>query len=447
MSNALTNIDNKPSLRANHCEDEGRRNLKQSHPLVPALRFKEFDGDYRIVNVNDCIEFLTDYHANGSYERLKENVELLAKEDYAIMIRTTNFEKKDFQNNLLYISEHAYNYLKKSKVLGDDIIINKIANAGATYIMPHLNRPVSLAMNLFMLRTNSSNSGKYIYYKIRNKEFRLRALSSGTGTKTITKQDVKTFKLEIPDLPEQQKIASFLSAVDEKIQQLTKKKALLEQYKKGLMQKLFSGQLRFKDENGKDYPDWEEKLLGKLVKICSSKRVLQEDWKEEGIPFLRTREIINLSNNVGFKTPIFITNELFEELKLKYGVPKSGDILATGVGTIGQLYIVNKADKFYFKDGNVIWFKMNDSLDSNYLNQLFKTRFIRKQLNDNASITTVATFTIDGARKTKIIYPCIEEQQKIATYLSGIDTKIGAVTHQITQTQTFKKGLLQQMFV
>jgi type I restriction enzyme S subunit len=261
MSNALTNIDNKPSLRASHCEDEGRRNLKQSHPLVPALRFKEFDGDYRIVNVNDCIEFLTDYHANGSYERLKENVELLAKEDYAIMIRTTNFEKKDFQNNLLYISEHAYNYLKKSKVLGDDIIINKIANAGATYIMPHLNRPVSLAMNLFMLRTNSSNSGKYIYYKIRNKEFRLRALSSGTGTKTITKQDVKTFKLEIPDLPEQQKIASFLSAVDEKIQRLTKKKALLEDYKKGLMHELFSGQLRFKDEKGKDYPDWEDMLL------------------------------------------------------------------------------------------------------------------------------------------------------------------------------------------
>jgi type I restriction enzyme S subunit len=429
MSNALTNIDNKPSLRASHCEDEGRRNLKQSHPLVPALRFKEFDGDYRIVNVNDCIEFLTDYHANGSYERLKENVELLAKEDYAIMIRTTNFEKKDFQNNLLYISEHAYNYLKKSKVLGDDIIINKIANAGATYIMPHLNRPVSLAMNLFMLRTNSSNSGKYIYYKIRNKEFRLRALSSGTGTKTITKQDVKTFKLEIPDLPEQQKIASFLSAVDEKIQRLTKKKALLEDYKKGLMHELFSGQLRFKDEKGKDYPDWEEKRLGDVSTFLDGRRkpIKSGDRsKMQGeYPYYGASGIIDHVNNYIFDEEIILLGEDGENI-ISRNLP-----LAFRVS--GKCWINNHA--------HVI--KPNENTDIDFLT------YSLERINYEPYNTGTAQPKLNQAvcRSLPLNLPSYPEQQKIATYLSGIDTKIESVNTQITQTQTFKKGLLQQMFV
>ena len=182
------------------------------------------------------------------------------------------------------------------------------------------------------------------------------------------------------------------------------------------MQKIFSQEIRFKDDNGNNYSDWEEKMLGEMIEIRSSKRVLQEHWKDFGVPFLRTREIKNLSNKVKFKTPIFISQLLFEELKEKYGIPIENDILVTGVGTIGELYIVKENDKFYFKDGNVLWFKMNSKLNSIYLSQLFKTRFVRKQLSDNASITTVATFTIDGARKTRIIYPCLKEQKKIARF-------------------------------
>jgi type I restriction enzyme S subunit len=441
MSTARTHIDNKPSLQASHCEDEERSKRKQSQPLVPGLRFNEFDGDYRVVTVNDCIEFLTDYHANGSYERLKENVELLEKEDYAIMIRTTNFEKKNFQNNLLYISEHAYNYLKKSKVLGDDIIINKIANAGATYIMPHLNRPVSLAMNLFMLRTNSNNSGKYIYYKIKTKEFRLRALSSGTGTKTITKQDVKTFKIEIPSLPEQQKIASFLSAVDVKIQQLTKKKALLADYKKGVMQQLFSGQLRFKDENGKDYPDWEEKRLGEVSDVRDGTHDSPK-YQEKGYPLITSKNLLK-SGQMDFDNVNFISENDYLEINKRSGV-EVGNILFGMIGTIGNPVIVKERD---FAIKNVALIKEKTELKNVYLIHYLNSHLINKQFHEQNTGGTQKFIALGVIRNLVILNPTLREQQKIATYLSGIDTKIEAVNTQITQTQTFKKGLLQQLFV
>lgn len=411
--------------------------------LVPALRFKEFEGKWakmKLASVSDKItdgtHFSPQLYERGNYKYISsKNI----RNGYMIL------------DDVPYVSDEVHKEIySRCDVQFNDILLTKDGASTGNVCLNELHEEFSLLSSVAMIRCDAKGSiNEYVYQYICSPygQYEIRSTIAGQAITRITLEKLRGYKFSYPNLQEQQKIASFLSGVDEKIQQLTKKKELLEQYKKGVMQQLFSGQLRFKDENGNSYPDWEEKLLGKLIDICSSKRVLQEDWKEEGVPFLRTREIINLSNNVGFRTPIFITDELFEELKLKYGVPKSGDILATGVGTIGQLYIVNQTDKFYFKDGNVIWFKMNKSLDSNYLNQLFKTRFIRKQLNDNASITTVATFTIDGARKTKILYPCSEEQQKIATYLSSIDTKIDSVTNQIMQTQTFKKGLLQQMFV
>jgi type I restriction enzyme S subunit len=191
--------------------------------------------------------------------------------------------------------------------------------------------------------------------------------------------------------------------------------------------------------------DWGIKRLGEILEICSSKRVMEEDWITEGVPFYRTREIICLANKTEFKSPIFISEEFYDELKRKYGVPQPGDILVTGVGTIGETYIVKPSDKFYFKDGNVIWFKVNRLISSEFLSQLFKNQYIRKQLSDNASITTVATFTIDGARNTKVVLPPLPEQKAIAQVLSTADAAIHTTEKLIAQKELRKKWLMQQL--
>ena len=199
---------------------------------------------WEVVKIGSILELLTDYHANGSYEKLSENVSLLDKEDYSIMVRTTNFEKNDFKDNLIYIDEFSYNYLKKSKVYEHDVIINKIANAGATYLMPKIDKPVSLAMNLFLLRFKDNILKQYVYFQIKKNEDRLKLLASGTSTKTITKDDVRGFEILLAPLEEQKQIADILSTSDEKLEVLRDKKQKYETLKKGLLQKLLSGEIR-----------------------------------------------------------------------------------------------------------------------------------------------------------------------------------------------------------
>ena len=160
--------------------------------------------------LGDVIELLTDYHANGAYEKLKKNVTLHSVENYAVMIRTTNFEKNNFQENLIYVDEHAYNYLKKSKVYSSDLIMNKIANAGASYFMPKLNKPVSLGMNLFLIRINKNKADPFFIYSfLKKNELYVKSFASGSTTKTITKDDVRKLKIYLPPLPEQKKSPIF----------------------------------------------------------------------------------------------------------------------------------------------------------------------------------------------------------------------------------------------
>ncbi len=202
--------------------------------------------------------------------------------------------------------------------------------------------------------------------------------------------------------------------------------------------------LRFKEFSG----EWEEKFIEDYFNVTSSKRVLQKDWTTTGIPFYRTRELVSLSKNEAFGSEIYISEELYQELSKKYGIPKEGDFLVSGVGTLGISYQVKAGDKFYFKDGNVIWLELNKELSSNYFKYCFQSQFVQNQIFGNSSASTVGTYTIQNAKKTKFwVAPTIEEQQKIANTLSSLDNLIEAQEKKIEALKKHKKGLMQQMFV
>lgn len=192
------------------------------------------------------ITTLSDYHANGSYEILRQHVELLSKPDYALMIRTTDLENKNYTDDVNYITEEAYNFLEKSKIYGGEIIINKIGSAGKVYFMPNLNRPVSLGMNAFLLRFNENLlNNVFTYYMLISNSVttEIQKRVKGAVTKTITKDAVREIPIIYPPMELQNKFAKIVEKVEAQKQ---KNELVIEQMNNlfnALSQKAFKGDL------------------------------------------------------------------------------------------------------------------------------------------------------------------------------------------------------------
>ena len=177
---------------------------------------KTNDKNWEIKKFHEIISILTDYHANGSYKILKDNVELLDFKEYALMIRTTDLENNNFIQGVKYINEKAYNFLKKTKIFGGELIINKIGSAGNVYLMPYLNIPVSLGMNQFMIRLKKDYSNIF-YYKLLTTEYYTNVIKSnvqGAVTKTITKEAIKNIDIIIPPIKLQNKFAERIEKIE-----------------------------------------------------------------------------------------------------------------------------------------------------------------------------------------------------------------------------------------
>jgi len=228
------------------------QNLKNARELFENYLqriFSQANDENEIFPLGEIIEFLTDYHANGSYETLKQHVDLKEEEDFAWMVRSTDFEKK-FKNDKRYISEHAYHYLTKSKLFGGEIIMSKIGNAGKVYLMPETERPCSLAMNLFLIRLDSTKANNEYVYRYLNSisgKAQITPLLKGAATQTITKDSVRSLSIPLPSLVKQQEKINVLTDMEIKVNALeglySKKIKKIEALKISLLHKAFTGQL------------------------------------------------------------------------------------------------------------------------------------------------------------------------------------------------------------
>ena len=235
--NKIDQICRKVDIKYKYFED--LKNKVNTDIFKVAKKFKK-------IKISKYLDIITDYHSNGAYKKLKENVTLLKEPNYAIMIRTTNLSQNDFNEDLLYISKEAYNFLSKSKVKENDILMNKIANPGTMYLMPKLNKPVSCGMNLFLIRFNKEVNQRYMFYNMKNVEKEIKKLAHGSTTKTITKDEVKNFEIYIHDKNRQDEIVKILTKFDYIMKNLEKQKKYYEKLKKGVMQKLLTGKVRVK---------------------------------------------------------------------------------------------------------------------------------------------------------------------------------------------------------
>ena len=191
--------------------------------------------------------------------------------------------------------------------------------------------------------------------------------------------------------------------------------------------------------------DWDVKTIGTLFDVGSSKRVFQSQWRNSGVPFYRARDIVGFNRGEGAIGGLFIDKELYEEYKRSYGVPLKGDILITAVGTLGETYLVEDEHPFYFKDGNIIWLRSLGACDSRFVQYLYSSGFLDDQIFDTTGGSTVGTYTINNAKKTKVHLPPLPEQRRIAAALGDMDKLIDNLSKRIEKKKAIKQGAMQEL--
>jgi type I restriction enzyme, S subunit len=380
---------------------------------VPKLRFKEFDESWSQVILDDLAEV----------ERGKFSVR--PRNDPRYFGGKMPFvQTGDVTGSDVYLKGFSQTLnedgIKVSKVFPEDtILITIAANIGDTTITQY---PVACPDSVVAIQPKKELTNTIFLKNVIDlqKDF-LDSQATQNAQKNINLQVLKPLELIVPSLKEQTKIASFLSAVDEKISQLTQKHELLSQYKQGMMQNLFSQQIRFKADDGSEFGDWEETTLGNIKGLSvASGRSSYEKLNLAQYPFYGSTGLIGYANEYDYQ-----------------GIK----ILIARVGhNAGYIYMV---DGKYSVSDNTLILEIPSTLNSKFI-RAFLEKF---QLNKLVFGTGQPLITGGLLKKVIVPLPCLEEQTKIANFLSSIDQKIEVVAQQIEQAKQWKKGLLQQMFV
>ncbi|WP_430928379.1 restriction endonuclease subunit S [Polaribacter marinivivus] len=325
---------------------------------------------------------------------------------------------------------HSYTNIEKSNLKfskGNEVLVPRVGEnpldfARCSYL-PFKDVAIGEMISVYNTHQNPLFISILFNATCKNKFARL---VEGGNVSNLYFRYLEEVEINIPKKEEQQKIATFLTAVDKRISLLQKKVDLLEDYKKGVMQQLFSQQLRFKDDNGQDFPDWEEKKLGELFKISAG-----GDIKKENVSKIK---------NEIFKYPIYANSEKNKGLygysnffKIDYEC-----ITVTGRGSLG---VANARKEKFYPIVRLLVLKPKDNCDVIFYENLIN------QLNFFHESTGVPQLTSPQISTYKVKVPSYKEQQKIASFLENIDKKTATINQQVEGMQSFKKGLLQQMFV
>jgi type I restriction enzyme S subunit len=400
---------------------------------VPQLRFPEFSGEWedgKLGNYGNLINGLT-YSPDNIVD------------DGLLVLRSSNV-----QNGQIYLNDNVYVNLDVDDAAltkEDDILIcvrngSKRLIGKSTIINKNLPKSTHGAfMTVFRGESNKFISHWFhssIYYKEVHKNL-------GATINSINGSNLKKFKTIFPLKPEQQKIAAFLTAVDTKIEQLSKKQELLGEYKKGLMQQIFSQVIRFKADDGCDFPDWEEKKLGGIGSFYRGHTYNSTNVKNNGLLVLRSSNIKN-DKLVLDKDLQFVDKICSDKISLR-----TDDIVICMAN--GSKHLVGKSGVYYGDYDNKLTVGAFCSIfrtDNKLSKYILQTVQYKRYLHILLAGTNINNLKNSELAELKFNLPVsINEQTKIANFLSSIDSKIEQVSKQLVESKQFKKALLQQMFV
>ena len=404
---------------------------------TPKLRFKEFEGD---LTESKLVE-LTLWASGGTPakdipEYWGDDIPLIS----GASMHTSQLYESDVKITRLGLQKGSKLAPKDSILIlvRGSMLFNKIP-MGITL------GDVAFNQDVKCIRPKQELAPLFLFQWLHAKENTIqnKVTATGIGAGKLDTADLQNLKLYKPSSEEQTKIASFLSTVDEKISQLTQKHQLLSQYKQGMMQKLFSQQLRFKADNGSEFGAWKH---CKLKDVLISYRLGGNYSNAEMVtsyPLIKMgnlgRGSINLDKIEYIpEDQIIDPKDLIKKNDLFFNTRNTLDLVGKVALWRGELPIA-------YYNSNLLRLDFENNI---FMNYLFNEQKTLEKLKAIASGTTsVAAIYTKDLLKINLEIPCLEEQNKIASFLSSIDQKIEVVAQQIEQAKTWKKGLLQQMFV
>jgi len=392
---------------------------------VPQLRFPEFNGDLEEKKLDDVGSFKSGTGFTEAEQGGKSGVPFFKVSDMnlegnqKVMVSANNYVNDE------QIARLNYKPINKKSVI--------FAKVGAAVFLERKRIADSFLIDNNMMAFTPTEDIDFIRQWFDT--VRLSKYAQVGALPSYNASDLKTIKINLPSLPEQTKIANFLAAVDTKIEQLSKKQALLGEYKKGLMQQIFSQATRFKADDGSEFPDWEEKNGNEIFDNISNKNhdsdlpILAITQEHGAIP----RDLINYKMIVSDKSVS------------SYKVVETGDFIISLRSFQGGIEYSNY--KGICSPAYII-LRPAIEIEKKFYKYYLKTyRYIQDLNRKLEGIRDGKMVSYKYFSEIKLPYPSISEQAKIANFLSSIDNKIEQVGKQLRESKQFKKALLQQMFV
>lgn len=406
----------------------------------PKLRFPEFSGEWEETQLNKLLSFKNGL--NASKEKYGKGMKFINVSD----ILNNDFLTYDNIEGSVEVSKEQFdNYL----VTYGDVLFQRSSETreevGTSNV--YLDPEIDCVFGGFVIRGKKIAEYNPFFLKelLTTSSVRkeITSRSGGSTRYNIGQESLKIVEIKIPSIPEQEKISSFLSKVDSKIDLLEKKQEFWETYKKGIMQQIFSQKLRFKDENGEEYPDWEEKKLGDVGKFVSGCGFSEKYQGLDNLPikFFKVSDM----NNIGNEKYMFYSNNTVSESimqMLKSKPIKQLGIIFAKVGAAIFLERKRIARPPFMVDNNMMVLLCNKETNLEFIYYFLKNIRISKY----AQVGALPSITGRDLQTVKINVPVFDEQIKIANFFSAIDSKVNILNKELKIIKNFKKGLLQQMF-
>lgn len=407
---------------------------------VPKLRFKGFNDKWKGKKVESI------------FEKVKNPVNV-EKEKYYRQIGIRSHGKGLFYKD--YVTGLELGNKRVFWVESDVFIVNIVfawERAVAKTTKKEVGMIASHRFPMYKPKKNILDLDFITYMFTTQKGQSLLELASPGGAgrnKTLGQKEFDNLMVNLPSLEEQERIANFLTKVDKIIEKQDEKVKNLEKYKKGMMQKIFSQEIRFKDENGKEYPEWKNKNLGELGETYTG---LSGKTKENfGVGTSKFITYMNVFKNIKVNFSMLDLVEVGENEK-QNKVIKNDLLFTTSSETpeeVGMVSVCNENIENLYLNSFCFGFRINDkeSINSEFMSYLLRSPENRLKISTLAQGSTRYNLSKSELMKMKIKIPCIEEQNSIVELLNNIDCISINEQEKLLELKQWKRGLLQQMFV